>query len=169
MTAVRAAATTWQVDAARTSASFRVRNFGVREVRGTVPVLSGTVATDEAGRVVALRGVLDATGVDTAHARRDRDLRAPRLLAVEQTPTWAFVADGAEPDGDGWQVTGVLTVRQPCPVVVRVSPAHALPDGSVRLRATTSLDRRDAGVRAPRLLVGRRVEVELDVVLTAGR
>ena len=165
MTAVGAAATTWQVDTARTTATFRVGNLGVRQVRGTVPVLQGTVTAEPDGRVAGLRAVVDATGVDTRNARRDRDLRGPGLLGVGQAPTWSFVSDGVEPDGEGWRVTGVLTVRRACPVVLLVGPPEPLPDGGLRVRATTSLDRRDAGVQAPRLLVGRRVEVELDVVL----
>ncbi len=169
MTAVAACATTWPVDPARTTAAFAVGNLGVRRVRGTVPVQSGTVLTDATGRVVGVRGELAAAQVDTGLARRDRDLRGPGLLGVAQAPTWSFVSDGVEQDGDGWRVTGVLTVRRPCPVVLSVGPVEALPDGALRVRATTSLDRRDAGVRAPRVLVGRRVEVELDVVLSAGR
>ena len=169
MTAVGAAATTWQVDTARTTAAFVVGNLGVRQVRGSVPVLAGTAVTDAAGRVVGLRATVDATGVDTGNARRDRDLRGPGLLGVEQTPSWTFVSQGVEQDGEGWRVTGVLTVRRACPVVLSVGPAAPLPDGGLRVRATTSLDRRDAGVRAPRVLIGRRVEVELDVVLRPER
>ena len=165
MTAVGAAATTWQVDATRSTAAFLVGNFGVRRVRGTVPVVSGTTTTEADGRVAGLRAVVDATGVDTGNARRDRDLRGPSLLGVERTPTWSFVSDGVQRDGEGWRVTGVLTVRRPCPVVLSVGPPEVLADGGLRVRATTSLDRRDAGVQAPRVLVGRRVEVELDVVL----
>lgn len=167
MTTVGTTATTWSVDTARSSAAFRIGNLGLRQVRGTVPVQAGCVTTDADGRVLSLLAVLDAAGVDTANARRDRDLRTPRLLAVEQAPTWSFVADRAEPDGDGWRVTGVLTVRRPCTVVLSVEPVVPLPDGGVRVRATTSLDRGEAGVRAPRALIGRRVDVELDVVLRA--
>ena len=165
MTAVRVAAATWQVDTARSTAGFRVSNFGLRHVRGTVPLREGTVTTDADGAVLDLRAVLDATGVDTAHVTRDRDLRSARLLAVEQVPTWSFATDGVARDGEGWQVSGTLTVRRPCPVVLAVAAPQALPDGALRVRATTVLDRRDAGVRAPRVLVGRSVEVELDVVL----
>ncbi len=174
MTALAAAATatagtTWRVDPARTLAAFVVANFAVRRVRGTLPVRSGTVTTDVTGRVVGVRAALDPVRIDTGSTRRDRDLRGPRLLDVEQAPTWSFEADGVEQDGDGWRVTGVLTVRRPCRVVLSVGPVQPLQDGALRVRATTSLDRRDAGVRAPRVLVGRRVEVELDVVLSAGR
>ena len=169
MTAVGAAATTWQVDTACSTAEFRVGNLGVRHVRGTVPVLAGTVTTALDGRVAGMRAVVDAAGVDTGNARRDRDLRGPGLLGVEQAPTWSFVSDGVEPDGEGWRVTGVLTVRRACPVVLSVGRPAALPDGGLRVRATTSLDRRDAGVQAPRLLIGRRVEVVLEVVLRRER
>ena len=169
MTAVGAAATTWQLDTTGSTAAFLVGNLGVRRVRGTVPVVSGTITTEADGRVAGLRAVLDPTGVDTRNARRDRDLRGPGLLGVERTPTWSFVSDRVEQDGEGWRVTGVLTVRRPCTVVLSVGPAEPLADGGLRVRATTSLDRRDAGVQAPRVLVGRRVEVELDAVLRRER
>lgn len=169
MTTVRTTATTWQVDARRSTAGFVVANLGVRRVRGTVPVRDGSVTTDADGRVLRVHGVLDATGVDTGNDHRDRDLRSPRLLGVEQAPTWSFSADGAARDGDGWRVPGVLTVRRPCALVLAVGPVVELPDGSLRVRATTSLDRRAAGVSAPRVLVGRRVLVELDVVLRPRR
>ena len=165
MTAVGAAATTWAVDPAASTAAFVVGNLGVRRVRGTVPVSAGTVVTGAGGRVVALRATVDATGVDTGNARRDRDLRGPGLLGVDRAPTWSFVSQDVAQDGEGWRVPGVLTVRRTCPVVLAVEAAAPLPDGGLRVRATTSLDRRDAGVRAPRALVGRRVEVELEVVL----
>ena len=167
MTAVGTTSTTWSVDTDRSTAAFSVGNLGVRQVRGTVPVRSGTVTTDGDGRVLAVAAVLDAAGVDTANDRRDRDLRSPRLLDVDQAPTWSFAAGPAEQDGDGWRVSGVLTVRRPCDVVLSVAPVVPLPDGGLRVRATTRLDRRDAGVHAPRVLVGRQVEVELDVVLVA--
>jgi polyisoprenoid-binding protein YceI len=169
MTTVRTTARTWRVDSARSSAGFRVRNLGVRHVRGSVPLRSGTVVTGDEGEVLAVEAVLDATGVDTGNARRDRDLRGDGLLGVEQTPTWRFASDGVERDGEAWRVTGVLTVRRSCPVVLSVGPAVPRPDGGLRVRATTSLDRRDAGVVAPRVLIGCRIDVELDVVLLADR
>ena len=165
MTAVGTTATTWRVDSARSTAGFRVANLGVRHVLGSVPVLSGTVVAEADGRVLAVEAVLDAVGIDTGNARRDRDLRGARLLGVEQFPTWSFVSDGVVPDGEGWQVTGVLTVRRSLPVVLSVGPALPLPDGGLRVRATTCLDRRDAGITAPQVLVGRHVEVHLDALL----
>jgi hypothetical protein len=38
------------------------------------------------------------------------------------------------------------------------------PDGD-RITATTSFDRADLGIRAPRLLIGRRIDVRIDAVL----
>ena len=43
---------------------------------------------------------------------------------------------------------------------------EVLPDGWVRVRATASLDRTAVGIRAPRFLIGRIVQIEVDAWLS---
>ena len=157
--------TAWRVDGASSLATFAVRNFGLNRVTGTVPLTDGSVLADASGAVVAVEGRADATRVDTRNARRDKDLRARRLLAVTEFPAWSFASRSVRRTSGGWEIDGDLTVRTTAALTLRVHEVHEVAPGVARLSATASLDRRLVGVRAPRVLVGRRVEVTLDVVL----
>jgi polyisoprenoid-binding protein YceI len=169
MTAVAArtvvGGTVWQVDTIASTAHFSVRNFGVKRVRGQVALVDGEAVLGPDGGVLSLRGQVEAAGIDTGNARRDTDLRGAKLLSVATAPTWTFESREVRRDGDEWHVTGRLTVRDSCDVTWRVSGVEDVAPGVVRVSATASLDRRDAGVRAPRVLIGQQVDVELQVVL----
>ena len=157
--------TVWRVDPAASTAGFSVRNFGVKRVKGQVSLVAGEAVLGPDGDVLSLRGQVDAAGIDTGNTRRDTDLRGAKLLSVATAPTWTFESREVRRDGDGWRVTGRLTVRDSCDVTFLVSRVEDVAPGVVRVAATASLDRRDAGVRAPRVLIGQQVDVELQVVL----
>jgi polyisoprenoid-binding protein YceI len=185
----------WVVVPARSTATFRARDILRRTVVGTFPVLEGTVTVDDTGCPVSVSAVLDATGVDTGIARRDRDLRSLHFFDVAAFPTITFTASEVRPAGAGWVVEGLLVVRDlPCPVSLDVRPEQEAPvdgvggpmsssaaggdagpavgdgigvdGGFVVVMATATPDRRDAGLRAaPGFVVGHRVEVEVRATL----
>jgi polyisoprenoid-binding protein YceI len=160
----------WQFVSSLTSARLAVRNFGVKTVHGQLPVLEAWVDVDASGRPTAVHATLDLAGLDTGNARRDRDLRAPRLLDTAKYPTVTF--DAAAPTQVGeteWTVAGRLTGRATAAdltLQVRVAPPR---DGQVGVHAVTELDRCALGVTAPRLLIGRRVAICVDATFTAPR
>jgi polyisoprenoid-binding protein YceI len=148
----------WELVPARTSATFAVNNFGVATVRGQIPVTAAWVDVDAAGRPTAVHAELDLTRIDTGNQRRDHDLRKPRLLDTAHHPALTFDGTAA-----GMIVDGVLTGRAPARVsldVTSITPGNA---GTVTAHATTVFDRMALGVRAPRLLIGRRIAVVIDV------
>ena len=100
----------WMVDPAHSIATFRVGNLG-RTVTGTVPITEGTVDIDGSGQPAAITGTLDLGAIDTGNARRDKDLRKPRLLDLDRHPTMTFAADTITASPTGWQVTGHLAAR----------------------------------------------------------
>jgi polyisoprenoid-binding protein YceI len=190
----------WVVVPAASTATFRARDFTRRPVVGTFPVVEGQVQVDGGGCPVAVSAVLDATGIETGIARRDRDLRSRHFFDVAAFPTIAFTAAEVRPAGGGWVVEGRLLVRDvPCPVVLDVRPEPAgsadgggrvgaagvassslasastalvadggagIDGGPVVVVATTTLDRRHAGLRAaPGFVIGYRVEVEVRATL----
>jgi polyisoprenoid-binding protein YceI len=162
--AVRAGA--WTVAPERARAGFRVRNFGVRWVSGAFAVRSGEVVLDAAGRPVSATAVLDVASFATGNDRRDRDVLKQHLLDVGTYPTITFTADRFEAVDGGWLAHGTLAVRDrrlPLDLTVAVEPA----DDGVRVVCRGVLDRAAAGVRAPRVLIGRRVEVDVAATLTA--
>lgn len=159
----------WSVDTRTSRAMFRVRDVLHKPVTGSVPVLSGSVEVDDHGSPIAVLAELDLAGVDTGNARRDRDLRGRRFFDVESSPRLVFRGGPgtARPDG-GWLLPGVLGLRgTTCPLELVVVP---VPDGPAsRVRATGTVDRRQLGLRAPRLLVGSMVSLTVDAYLLPPR
>jgi polyisoprenoid-binding protein YceI len=161
--APRLAAGRWTVDITRSTATFRVGNLG-RTVTGTVPIIGGTVDVDADGRPTAIGGSLDLGSIDTGNARRDKDLRKPHLLDLDNHPIMTFSADAMTISPGGWSVAGQLTakgtrVRHDGDVGLSVL------DRGATLVARTRLDRRAIGVRAPRLLIGHQVEITVTATI----
>ena len=167
----RVAAGTWRVSDSRTRVTFTVANLG-RTVRGSVPCAAGEVVIDAAGAPVRVHAELDLEGLDTGIARRDADLRRPRFLDTDRHPTMTWAADRLTPGPDGtWTAEGRLRVRGTAtPLVVTGRVAAVAPGGAeVRVLATAELDRTAVGIRAPALLVGRLVRIEVDARLVPAR
>ncbi len=164
---VPVAAGTWSVSTSRTRVGFAVANLG-RSVHGTLPCSWGDVVVDATGTPVRARVDIDLRGVATDIARRDADLRGPRFLDVDRHPVMTWSADRFTPAGDGGRTAeGTLSVRGTrvhLPVTGRVESAGPA-GGWVRVRATAVLDRADVGIRAPAVLIGRRVGITVDAWL----
>ena len=164
------AAGTWAVSDSRTRLTFEVGHLH-RPVTGSMALAWGEVEVDASGAPVRARAEIDLGSVDTGNARRDADLRKPRFLDIDRHPVMRWSADrftgGA---GVGWTAYGVLHVRgTSTPLAVSGTP-EAGPDGEgVRVRALAVLDRTSVGIRAPRVLVGRTVEIAIDAWLTPPR
>jgi polyisoprenoid-binding protein YceI len=160
------AAGRWTVDPAHSTATFRVGNLG-RIVTGTVPIIEGIVEIDDQGRPQTISGSLDLGAIDTGNPRRDRDLRQPKFLDLDAHPTMTFAAGAVEVTPDGWRITGQLAARGTS--VALSGPAEVAPRGrSAVVTAHTRLDRRALGIRAPRVMIGRTVDITVTATLTAG-
>jgi polyisoprenoid-binding protein YceI len=157
---------TWRVSDSRTRITFAVRNFG-RPMQGSVTCSSGEVEVDGAGTPRRVTAEIELDSVDTGIAKRDADLRKPWLLDIDRHPTMTWSADRFTREDDGrWTAEGVLRVRGTSVPLAVTGHAEVLPDGWVRVRATASLDRTAVGIRAPRFLIGRRVEIDVDAWLS---
>jgi polyisoprenoid-binding protein YceI len=137
----------WIVDVAHSTATFRVGNLG-RTVTGTVPIIEGTVDIGPDGQLSAITGSLDLGAIDTGNARRDSDLRKPKLLDLDHHPTMTFVADTASVLPVGWSVTGRLTARGTS-VCLAGDVELSGQDRSATLTGHTRLDRRALGIGHP--------------------
>ena len=149
----------WIVDAAHSTATLRVRSLG-RTVTGTVPIIEGTVDIGPDGLPSAITGSLDLGAIDTGNARRDYDLRKPRLLDLDRQPTMTFAARTATATPGGWSVTGRLSARGTSTGLAGDVELSGL-DRSATLTGHTRLDRRTLGIRAPRIMIGRQVGITI--------
>lgn len=158
----------WEFVSSLTSAGFAVRELGVKTVSGQFPVQAAWVDVDASGRPVAVHASLDVAGVDTGNARRDRDLRKPGLLDTAQYPTLTFDGGPAQRTSDTeWVVPGRLTGHGASVELTLHVETTSMRDDHIALRAITELDRRELGVTAPRVLIGRRIGVHIDATFAA--
>ena len=159
----------WAADLAACTASFTVRNFGLRFVTGKIPLTRASVTVDRSGQPVSIRAELDPRGINTGNRRRDSDLRGARFLAAGRWPAITYQASAVQASGAGWTIDGTLTVKDShCPVRLNVSGPDVPDDPAapVNLRATARLDRRSAGVNAaPAFLIGHTILLSLAVRL----
>ncbi|MGS0683930.1 YceI family protein [Nakamurella sp. GG22] len=162
----------WAIVPRSSTAGFAVRNFGLNTVRGIVPIRSATVVCDgdgTGGRVTAVHAELDLAGINTANTRRDKDLRGSRLLDTDRYPRLTFDCTEVRTTADGWRLAGTLSAHGTSTAVTVDAVRHAGPvNGLLTVRATTSFDRQELGITAPRVLIGHRVAVEVEAQFRVG-
>ena len=158
---------TWTVDAASTTAAFHAVGLGGAKVRGTIPVDAGRVEVGGSGTPLTVDAVLDATGVDTGNARRDKDLRSKRFLKTDTNPVLRFAAGTVRGSAAGWTVEGTLSAAgSRCDLTLDVEAVDGpAADGTCRVRATGQVDLRSLGIKVPSFMVRRRVALEIDAQL----
>ncbi|HEU4349915.1 MAG TPA: YceI family protein [Actinoplanes sp.] len=153
---------TYTVDPGRSTVSFTATHvFGLKPVDGTMTIRSGTVMVAEELRRSTVSAEIDATSWRTDDARRDRDVRGKRFLDVTRHPVIGFRSTRVVGGDDGWQVVGELSVRGgSCEV-----PLTLTRTGPDRFTATARVDRVAAGVGGGRAIIGRYVDVTLEIAL----
>ncbi len=170
------ATSTWNIDPAHSGAEFKVKHMMIANVRGKFSGISGVLHRVEADDTESTLEVsIDVSTVNTQDAQRDGHLKSPDFFYVEQFPAMTFKSTHIQKKGDGFAVTGDLTIRDVTkPVVLNVEevsePAKD-PWGNTRigLTATAKINRKDFGLtwnttlEAGGVLVGEEVAITLDV------
>lgn len=175
-----AAETRWEIDPVHSVAQFKVRHLMVSHVRGQLGRVTGVVFIDDKDLTRSrVEVTIDARGIDTREPSRDEHLRSKDFLHVAQHPMVTFRSTKVKRAGRGLEVLGDLTMRGVTrPVTLQVdelSPTIKDPDGPIKRAAAAraSLSRKEWGLNwnqaleAGGVLVGDRVEVEIEVQLTA--
>ncbi|MBA2554112.1 MAG: YceI family protein [Geodermatophilaceae bacterium] len=163
-TRLHAAPGTWTLTAP-TTAGFSVGSLGVRKVAGTIPVITAQVDVAEDGSVHSVAAVLSIDRIDTGHTKRDKDLRRRGLLDLDTHPTLTFSSAQVTPGEAGWTVTGLLTAKGATRQITVQATTSEHDDGTVGVRLTGRLDRRDYGIKAPRFLISASVLFDIDARL----
>ena len=106
------AADTYEIDPAHTSVQFSIRHMMISNVRGEFTKLSGKATGDVANPTAAsVEATIEASSIDTRNEKRDEHLRSPDFLDTGKFPTITFKSTKVEKAGDGWKLTGNLTLH----------------------------------------------------------
>jgi polyisoprenoid-binding protein YceI len=164
------AAGTYRIDATRSRVRFTIKEtFGLTTVRGTFTVRDGTVEVAANPEDSSTTAALDATSFTTDKPKRDATVVSKRFLDATNHPTITFSTTRLAQENGSWVLHGQLTVRgQASPVALTLTSCAATVDGC-RFIATTRIDRHATPVRAARGLIGRHLDVELDVYAVTRR
>jgi polyisoprenoid-binding protein YceI len=177
-TATSAITTTWNLDPAHSAAEFKVKHMMISYVRGKFSGISGVLHRYEADHTRSTLDIsIDVSTVNTHDAQRDGHLKSPDFFHVEKFPAMTFKSTHIAHKGDGYAVTGDLTIRdvtRPVTLTVEeVSEPAKDPWGNTRIGLTASakLNRKDFGLtwnsalETGGVMVGEDVTITLDVEL----
>ena len=171
-----ATTSTWNIDPAHSAAEFKVKHMMISNVKGKFSGISGDLHRFEADHTQSTLEVsIDTSTVNTQDQQRDGHLKSADFLHVEKFPAMTFKSTHIEKKGEGFAVTGDLTIHgvtKPLTLVVEdVSEPAKDPRGNTRigLTASTKINRKDFGLtwntalETGGVLVGEDVSITLDV------
>lgn len=175
-TLAQAQTSTWKIDPAHSAANFSVRHMGISNVHGRFGGVTGEIVLDPADLTKSsVKATIDTTTVDTGVPPRDSDLKSDHFFDVAKYPTMTFVSKSIAKNGDGYTVTGDLTMHG---VTKQVELSMDAPSGEVSMGkatrrgfdATTTIHRKDFGLtygampmKSGDAMIGDDVKVTLEV------
>jgi polyisoprenoid-binding protein YceI len=157
---------TWSIDASHSEVGFTARHL-MSKVRGRFEKFEGEIVTGDAPSATAS---IDLTSINTNEENRDAHLRSPDFFDVENNGPMTFTSTGVEQGGNGFLVTGDLSlngVTNPVTLDVEFFGVETDPWGGTRIgfEGTTSISRKAWGVNfnipmdGGRLLVGDKIDI----------
>lgn len=167
----------YDIDAAHTSAQFKVRHLMISHVKGEFTKVSGTIDFDPENLAgSSINVTIDATSISTREPQRDGHLKSPDFLDVEKFPTITFKSRKITSTGkDSYAAEGELTIHGVTRTVTLdvegVTPEAKDPWGFLRRGATasTTIERGNFGLgwnmalEAGGFMVGEQVQISIDV------
>ena len=164
----------WAIDAAHSDVAFTVRHLMVSKVRGQFTRFEGAIQITEEPVDSSVMATIDLSSIDTSNDDRDAHLRSPDFFDVERHPTMTYRSTGVRPAGDGYAVSGELSlhgVTKPVELKLQFNGVSPDPWGGTRVgfSATTEINRRDFGIdislplNGGGVVVGDKVTVSLEI------
>lgn len=169
----------YTIDPAHSRIYFSVKHMMFAKVRGEFQAISGTISgTDGDAASLKVAVEIAANSLSTGNDGRDNHVKSADFLNVEAFPTIAFAASGTKAKGDGYEVTGDLTmhgVTKPVTLTVdSVSEEINDPWGNRRIaiNGSSRLNRNDWGItiKLPMegggVIVGDEITFEFEIQCT---
>ncbi|MCL1632320.1 YceI family protein [Sporolactobacillus sp. CPB3-1] len=168
----------WTIDTAHTETAFSVKHMGLSNVKGSFQTTSGTVTTDDSGKIAAVNVTIDVASINTRIKDRDNHLKSADFFDAEKFPEIKFASTKVTAtDEDTYQVEGTLTIKETSKTIsfeAEVGTPIDDPYGLKRNAASLSfaIDRRDYGLvwsqslANGNLVVGNKIKINADVEFT---
>lgn len=156
---------TYDIDPARSTVHYTGKHmFGLGTVHAEFGLTSGLIRVDDPLTGSSVHAVIDAGSFSSDSDRRDVDITR-NFLEVDTHPEITFASTGVSRNGDRILVDGTVTAHAgTAPVQVVVHAIRAEGDG-VRIHARAAhLDRLAFGITRGRGMVGRFLDLDLDVL-----
>jgi polyisoprenoid-binding protein YceI len=174
--ALNQAAGRWVIDAAHSYIGFAVRHLMGR-VRGRFTEFSGEIVVGDDPTRSSVSVTIEAASVHTGHEGRDERLRGKAFLDVERAQTMRFASTGLRHDGDGWLLSGDLTiggVTKGVEIVLEplgVDPTGLQGERRAGFDGRTAVMRSDFGLDLPhgnrvvgdKVVFGDRVDIHVEI------
>jgi polyisoprenoid-binding protein YceI len=165
---------TYVVDASHSEVGFTARHAMVTKVRGRFSDVEGTLVLGEDAASSSATATIRTASVDTRSADRDAHLRSGDFFDAETYPTITFTSTKVERDGDDWNITGDLTIKdQTLPVTIEFEQTGSAVDpfGNTRVgfEGDVTVNRKDwgltwnAALETGGVLVSEKIKLEFDV------
>ena len=142
----------YDIDRSHSSISFSAKHLMVTTVRGRFDTFTGSVEGDVAdpGRASA-EIEIDVASINTGDENRDNHLRSGDFFDAAAHPKMTWKLTSVRPRGDGYDVTGDLTIREttrPVTLFTEVEGPIQDPFGNERISvtATGELSRKEWGL-----------------------
>ncbi len=176
-TAIQDLSGDYQLDPAHTRIGFVARHAMVTKVRGQFRQFEGSAHLDPTDPTKSSAQLtVEVASIDTGNEQRDGHLRSADFFDSETYPEITFVSTSVQPAGDGYRVTGDLTIRgvtRPVELAVEVEDKFVDPWGNERVGVTASgsINRTDWGLNwnqtleAGRLLVSEKINLAIETAL----
>ena len=164
----------YSIDPSHSHVGFAVKHFGLAKVRGEFTSFEGTITVADPATDSSVSVSIDAASFDSGDEGRDTHVRSADFLDVHEFPTLAFASSDVRADGDGWVVTGDLTIHgttRSVELATELEGAIDDPYGMERIAfsASTEIDRTEFGLtwnqalEGGGLVVGKSVKITIDV------
>jgi polyisoprenoid-binding protein YceI len=126
----------YAVDGAHSFALFKIQHFGAGYVWGQFKDVDGKFNLNADPTKSTLELTLKTASIDTKNAKRDGHLQSPDFFNAAQFPTITFKSTKVVKSGDGFDVTGDLTIKGKTKSVVgKVVATGSGPDPQKKTRA----------------------------------
>ena len=165
----------YTLDVSHSRLGFVARHAMVTKVRGQFGAFTGTARIDEANPSASKVDLsIDVASVETGSADRDGHLKSGDFFDAETYPTITFTSTKVERDGDDWNITGDLTIKdvtKPVTIEFEQTGSAVDPFGNTRVgfEGDVTVNRKDwdltwnAALETGGVLVSEKVKLEFDV------